>query len=85
MLFAKPPSYPLDSRRAREQGTVKLRVLVGSDGAVKDIEIAGSSGSARLDRAALQAVRRWRWSPVMSNGSAVAVRGYVTIPFVLTT
>lgn len=84
VLFAKPPAYPVDARRGHEQGTVKLRVLVGSDGIVKDIEIAGSSGSARLDRAALSAVRRWRWAPTMSNGSAVAVRGYVTIPFVLT-
>lgn len=83
VLFAKPPTYPTDARRAREQGTVKLLVLVGTDGTVKDIQIAGTSGSSRLDRAALSAVKRWRWSPTMSGGSATAVRGYVTIPFVL--
>ncbi|WP_404480375.1 energy transducer TonB [Novosphingobium sp. BL-52-GroH] len=83
VLFAKPPTYPTESRRAREQGTVKLLVLVGTDGAVKDIQVAGSSGSQRLDRAALAAVKRWRWSPMMSGGTAMAVRGYVTIPFVL--
>lgn len=84
VLFAKPPTYPVDSRRAHEQGTVKLLVLVGSDGKVSDIEVAASSGSRRLDQAALQAVRRWRWSPTMLRGVAMAVRGYVTIPFVLT-
>jgi protein TonB len=83
VLFAKPPTYPTESRRAREQGTVKLLVLVGTDGTVKDIQVAGSSGSQRLDRAALQAVKRWRWSPTMSGGTATSVRGYVTIPFVL--
>lgn len=83
VLFAKPPVYPIDARRAHEQGTVKLLVLVGSDGCVKDIQLAASSGSQRLDRAALQAVRRWRWSPTISGGSSMAVRGYVTIPFVL--
>lgn len=83
VLFAKPPTYPTESRRAREQGTVKLLVLVGADGKVADISVAGSSGSQRLDRAALQAVRRWRWSPTMRDGSAMPVRGYVTIPFVL--
>lgn len=83
VLYARPPVYPTDARRAREQGTVKLLVLVGSDGTVKDIQLAGSSGSQRLDRAALHAVKRWRWSPTMSAGVATAVRGYVTIPFVL--
>jgi protein TonB len=83
VLFAKPPAYPTDARRAREQGTVKLLVLVGTDGRVSDIKVAASSGSQRLDRAALQAVRRWRWSPTLNGGIATAVRGYVTIPFVL--
>ncbi|PNU06294.1 energy transducer TonB [Novosphingobium guangzhouense] len=84
VLFAKPPTYPVDARRAHEQGTVKLLLLVGSDGTVKDIQVAASSGSSRLDGAALRAVKRWRWSPMMANGIATAVRGYVTIPFVLT-
>jgi protein TonB len=84
VLSAKPPVYPVEARRAREQGVVKLLVLVGVDGEVKDIAVASSSGSSRLDTAALKAVRRWRWVPMMSNGLATAVRGYVTIPFVLT-
>lgn len=83
VLSAKPPVYPVDARRAHEQGTVKLLVLVGSDGKVSDIKVAASSGSDRLDRAALQAVRRWRWSPTIISGAATVVRGYVTIPFVL--
>lgn len=84
LVEARPPTYPPESRRAREEGTVKLRLLVGPDGRVAEIEVAASSGSRRLDRAALQAVRRWRWSPVTAGGEAVAVRGYVTIPFKLT-
>lgn len=84
VLSAKPPAYPVDARRAHEQGVVKLLVLVGADGLVKDIKVASSSGSARLDGAALRAVRHWRWQPTISNGAAMAVRGYVTIPFVLT-
>jgi len=85
VLSAKPPPYPVDARRRREQGTVKLLVLVGPDGRVSDIELASSSGSQALDRAALGAVKRWRWAPQKKGGEPVAVRGYVTIPFVLTT
>lgn len=84
VLSATPPTYPIDARRAREQGVVKLLLLVGSDGRVKDIQVASSSGSPRLDGAALRAVRHWRWQPMMSNGTPMSVRGYVTIPFVLT-
>jgi protein TonB len=83
VLAAKPPVYPVEARRAREQGTVKLLVLVGPDGRVSDVAVSSSSGSKRLDQAALSAVKRWRWSPIKRDGAPVAVRGTVTIPFVL--
>jgi periplasmic protein TonB len=83
MISATPPRYPEMSRRLHEQGTVYLSVLVGTDGTVADISVSRSSGSARLDKAALEAVRRWRWAPLMRNGAAVMVRGVVDIPFVL--
>jgi len=83
MISARPPRYPMDSRRAREQGTVVLSVLLSTDGRVSDVNITRSSGFARLDRAALEAVRDWRWSPLMRDGSPVMVRGVVTIPFIL--
>ena len=84
VISAKPPAYPLEARRRRQQGTVKLAVLVGPDGRVADIQLAGSSGSDLLDRAALNAVKHWRWTPQKKAGAPVAVRGTVTIPFVLT-
>lgn len=83
MVAASPPRYPVESRRAREQGTVVLAVLLSVDGRVSDISVARSSGFARLDRAALEAVRNWRWSPMLREGAPVMVRGLVTIPFVL--
>ena len=83
VLVAKPPVYPAEARRRREQGTVKLLVLVDPEGRVADIQVAASSGSQLLDRAALRAVKHWRWTPAKQGGTATAVRGYVTIPFVL--
>ncbi len=83
MISAKPPSYPLESRRRREQGTVLLMLTVGTDGGVADIRVSKSSGYERLDQAALGAVRRWRWSPTVRDGVAVIVRGTVEIPFIL--
>ncbi len=83
LLIAKPPRYPTECRRKREEGIVLLRLLLGTDGAVSDIAVARSSGFERLDKAALEAVRRWRWSPTMQAGQAVQVRGVVEIPFQL--
>lgn len=83
LVDAAPPRYPIDSRRAREQGTVVLNVTVGIDGRVAEIGLSRSSGFDRLDRAALAAVRRWRWTPTRQNGQAMMIQGLVSIPFVL--
>ena len=81
MISATPPKIPVESRRRKEQGTVFLSVLIGTDGSVQDISVWRSSGFARLDKAALDAVRRWRWSPQVRDGTAVMVRGIVDVHF----
>lgn len=83
MISAKPPSYPLEARRRHEEGTVVLGVLVAVDGLVADIAVAQTSGSSLLDQAALAAVRKWRWAPLLRGGQPVMVQGQVKIPFVL--
>ncbi|HWW65579.1 MAG TPA: energy transducer TonB [Sphingomonadaceae bacterium] len=83
MISAKPPRYPIESRRKHEEGTVTLRLTLGPDGGVADIVIAHSSGFVRLDKAAIDAVRHWRWSPMIRDGRPVSVRGIVEIPFIL--
>lgn len=82
-IEGRPPRYPLESRRRKEQGTVLLRLLIGTDGRVAQISIAQSSGFERLDQAALQAARSWRWQPMIRDGHPVEVRGVMPIPFVL--
>ena len=83
MVSASPPRYPTESRRKHEEGTVVLRLLLGLDGRVDDVSVSRSSGFERLDKAALDAVRRWRWSPTVQAGQPVQVRGFVEIPFVM--
>lgn len=85
MVSGAPPRYPIESRRKREQGTVLLSVTVGVDGKVSGISVSQSSGFSRLDDAALSAVRKWRWTPIIRDGRPVMVKGIVEIPFVLLT
>ena len=74
------PPYPAISRRMREEGKVMLRVLVTPDGAADSVEIKSSSGSARLDEAALRTVRQWRFIPARRGD--VAVQSWVLVPVI---
>ncbi|CAG1010243.1 hypothetical protein BURK2_04004 [Burkholderiales bacterium] len=74
------PEYPLLSRRLGEAGRVLLRVFVNADGDAERVELAQSSGSSRLDHAALAAVRRWRFEPAKEGPSPVAC--WVQVPIV---
>lgn len=61
------PQYPSASRRAGEQGTVLLELIVGPDGKPTEVNIARSSGYDLLDQAAVTAVRKWRFSTTGSG------------------
>ena len=75
--------YPMTALRNRIEGTVVLRVLVGEDGSVKEIEVDKSSGSRDLDRAAREAVMKWKFKPGMRGGVAYAGWARVPINFTL--
>ena len=75
-----PPSYPTAARRNGEEGTVTLRVLVGTDGAPREIAVERSSGSSSLDAAALATVKTWRFSPARRGGEAL--EAWVLVPIV---
>ena len=74
-------AYPIEALRNREQGTVILRVLVGADGSVLGVEIEKTSGSRSLDRAAREAVAKWRFHPATRNGVALSAWASVPITF----
>ncbi len=74
-------AYPKASARNHEQGTVLLRVHVDAEGRPVKIEIVRSSGHDRLDRAARDGVREWRFRPVQRNGIAVPASGLVPVAF----
>lgn len=78
------PTYPAASRRAGEKGTVLLRVLVDGSGRPKDVQVARTSGFSRLDEAAIDAVRRWRFQAAMNAGRPIETWTQVSITFRLT-
>jgi len=65
----KPP-YPLDAKRAGEQGTTQMEVAISAPGAITDCKVIGTSGSERLDSTACSFVKRyWRWQPRDTPGT----------------
>lgn len=68
--YLMPPvlEYPLASRRLQEQGRVDVRLLVDARGLPQQAQVTRSSGHARLDEAALAAVRATRFKPYTENG-----------------
>jgi len=82
-LQAPQPEYPLLARRKGEEGKVVLRALINIKGRPEGVEIQTSSGSARLDEAARQAVLRAVFKPHLEDGQAVMVYAIVPIKFQL--
>lgn len=75
------PTYPYLSRKAREEGVVTLRVLVGSNGRAETLQVETSSGFDRLDKAALATVRKWRFLPATQAGAKIAAWVLVPVTF----
>jgi protein TonB len=73
-----PPAYPAPSRRMREQGRVILRVLVRPNGTPAQVQVRTSSGHARLDDAARDAVLHWKFVP--AKRGAEPIEEWVLIP-----
>ena len=77
------PVYPSLARRMGEQGRVVLRVQVAANGLPTEVVLHASSGSERLDQAALDTVRRWKFVPARLGDEAVAASVLVPIVFSL--
>jgi protein TonB len=77
------PNYPMLSRRMGETGTTVLRVELDEQGHVAVARIATGSGFARLDEAALAAVKTWRCNPAQRNSQPVRAVALQPFKFVL--
>jgi TonB family protein len=73
------PTYPELAKQTRSQGMVELEIIVGPTGDVEQARVIKSI--PLLDRAALDAVRKWKYAPTIVNGMAVPVKLNVGLAF----
>jgi protein TonB len=77
------PVYPPASRRAGEQGTAMFRVLVDERGRPSEVQVLKSSGYPKLDQAALDAIRKWVFTPAKNGATPILSWTRVQVKFQL--
>ncbi len=80
-IFQPHPVYPTVARRAKLHGTVSLEIVVDASGNVATVRVVQSQPP--FDLAALSAVWKWRYAPLLVNGTPTAWKSRVNLNFML--
>lgn len=81
LLRKVAPQYPRPARDGRIQGTVQLDAIIATDGTIRSIKLI--SGHPFLAKAAIDAVKQWRYAPTLLNGEPVEVATRIDVNFKL--
>lgn len=76
-----PPVYPAQAQQMKIQGAVQIAATIGKDGNITNLKLL--SGDAILGRAAIDAVKQWKYKPYYLDGQAVDIQTQITINFKL--
>ena len=80
LTYKVQPVYPPEARRMHVQGNVVIDATVTAQGQVDEVKLV--SGDAMLAAAALDAVRRWRYTPYSLNGKPIPKQTRITVSFI---
>jgi periplasmic protein TonB len=81
IIYRVQPIYPPLARQARVQGAVELRAIISKAGTIENLVVVG--GHLMLSKAAIEAVRQWRYRPYLLNNEPIEVETKITVNFVL--
>jgi protein TonB len=81
LLYQPKPEYPQLARLTRTEGAVEFEAIIGKDGTIEELKVL--SGHPLLVKAALEAVRQWRYQPTLLNGEPIEVVTEITVNFKL--
>lgn len=81
LISKRDPVYPLAAKLANVSGTVETHFKIGTNGEVRDVTV--TKGHPALIRAAIDAVREWRYAPARLNGVPVEAQGTAIVAFKL--
>ena len=75
------PIYPAQARQMRLEGKIELQANISQSGSISSVKQL--SGDPILGRAAMDAVRQWKYKPYYLNGEPVEVETQITVNFKL--
>ncbi len=79
-IYSPEPEYSEEARKAKYQGTVTVRCVIGPDGRVRDIQLPRALGMG-LDEKVIEKVKTWKFEPAKKDGQAVAVAVNIEVNF----
>jgi protein TonB len=75
------PEYPMVARQLKLEGTVEIEAMISEQGTVEEVKVV--SGNPVLTKAASEAVKKWKFTPVLVGGKPVKAVAPLTINFKL--
>ena len=75
------PQYPPQARAGHVQGDVVLHAIIDKEGKISELQVL--SGNDSLAQSALEAVRQWRYKPMLFDGEPTEVDTTITVTFSL--
>jgi TonB family protein len=79
-IYTPEPEFSEEARKAKYQGVVVLKIIVGTDGRVHNPSVVRSLGMG-LDEKAIEGVKTWKFDPSKKDGRAVAVEMNIEVTF----
>ncbi|MEM7762827.1 MAG: TonB family protein [Pseudomonadota bacterium] len=81
VIRTTPPQYPRSAQRRGIEGWVDVQFSVGADGTTRDISVFDSAPGSIFDRAAVDAVAKWRYEPLPTDDPDAVKRARVRLEF----
>lgn len=78
-----PPEFPLQARERALSGWVDVQFIVNMDGSVSDTTVVGAEPAGMFEQPATEAVRKWRYRPILRDGKPINQRARVRVRFAL--
>jgi protein TonB len=82
LIYQPKPEYPVLARTTRTQGDVEFEAVISREGTIEELKVI--KGHPLLVKAALDAVRQWRYRPTLLNGEPIEVVTEIVVNFRLT-
>jgi TonB family protein len=78
-----PPEFPASARERAMSGWVDVQFLVLRDGSVSDISVVAADPAGQFEQSATDAVRKWKYRPILQDGQPINQRARVRVRFAL--